>query len=327
LDKILITGITGFIGRNVLKELLASYPDYQITALVRPGTDPKRYPGWEKVIRIVEIDLADTANLKEFLFTNEFDTILHIGALRGGRKFPKETYLRSNVYSTGQMVEYCLAKDARLIYCSSVGVFGAIPQELPAGPQTEKNPDNYYHYTKIESERIINRAILNGLKAAIVRPSIAYGEGDYGFPYQLVKLVDKHLFPLINKPVWIHLCHIDALVKAFVYLTTHDWKSGLTFTVADREPVRLQAVVDFISRQLHGKNYPRFLRFDKIFYLWGEKLARLVKNELWISRFELISKSWFYDVSAYYEVMEKEGYTPHFTIPEFEITIKDYQKH
>jgi len=225
------------------------------------------------------------------------------------------------------MVEYCLAKEARLIYCSSVGVFGAIPQELPAGPETEKNPDNYYHYTKIESERIINRAILNGLKASIIRPSIAYGEGDFGFPYQLVKLVDKYMFPLINRPIWIHLCHIDALVKAFVYLATNEWKSGLTLTIADREPVRLQALVDFISRQLHNKNYPGALTFDRIFFAWGEKLARMLKNELWISRFELISKSWFYDVTAYYDIMEREGIKPHFTIPEFEITIKDYQKH
>lgn len=327
MDRLLITGITGFIGRNVLKELMNTCPDYSITALVRPQTHPNRYSEFGKDLRIIEIDLADTASLKEFLFTNEFDTILHIGALRGGRKFPKETYLRSNVYSTGQMVEYCLAKEARLIYCSSVGVFGAIPQELPAGPETEKNPDNYYHYTKIESERIVNRAILNGLKASIIRPSIAYGEGDFGFPYQLVKLVDKYMFPLINRPIWIHLCHIDALVKAFVYLATNEWKSGLTLTIADREPVRLQALVDFISRQLHNKNYPGALTFDRIFFAWGEKLARMLKNELWISRFELISKSWFYDVTAYYDIMEREGIKPHFTIPEFEITIKDYQKH
>ncbi|HNZ33017.1 MAG TPA: NAD(P)-dependent oxidoreductase [Candidatus Cloacimonas sp.] len=327
MDRLLITGITGFIGRNVLRELMNTCPDYSITALVRPQTHPNRYSEFGKDLRIIEIDLADTASLKEFLFTNEFDTILHIGALRGGRKFPKETYLRSNVYSTGQMVEYCLAKEARLIYCSSVGVFGAIPQELPAGPETEKNPDNYYHYTKIESERIINRAILNGLKASIIRPSIAYGEGDFGFPYQLVKLVDKYMFPLINRPIWIHLCHIDALVKAFVYLATNEWKSGLTLTIADREPVRLQALVDFISRQLHNKNYPGVLTFDRIFFAWGEKLARMLKNELWISRFELISKSWFYDVTAYYDIMEREGIKPHFTIPEFEITIKDYQKH
>lgn len=326
MPKILITGITGLIGRSVLNELLAAHPNWDFCGLVRPKTDPLRLGGMKSSVRLVEIDLADIPALKEFLFTNEFDLIIHIGALRGGRKFPNSEYLKSNVHSTGQMVEYCLAKNCRLIFCSSVGVFGAIPGELPAGAETEKKPDNFYHYTKIESERIINKAILTGLKAAIVRPSITYGKGDHGFPYQLVKMVHHYRFPLINKRVWLHLSHIDAVVKAFRWLAEHDWKSGITLTVADREPVQLQALVDFISRQLHNRNYPKSLQFDRLIFYWGEKVARFMHNELWISRFELISKSWFYDVSAYYDIMDTEGINPHFTIPEFKITIEDYLK-
>ncbi len=327
MPRILITGSTGFIGRNVLQELLNAHPTWDFCALVRPKTNPGRLEGLKNALRIVEIDLADIPALKEFLFTNEFDTILHIGALRGGRQFPKSEYLKSNDHSTEQMVEYCMAKNCRLIFCSSVGVFGAIPGELPAGSETEKKADNFYHYTKIESERIINKAILTGLKAAIVRPSITYGKGDYGFPYQLVKMVHRYRFPLINKRVWLHLAHIDAVVKAFCWLAERDWKSGITLTVADREPVQLQALVDFISRQLHNKNYPKHLQFDRLIFAWGEKLARLLHNELWISRFELISKSWFYDVGTYYDIMDTEGIKPHFTIPEFKITIEDYQSH
>jgi nucleoside-diphosphate-sugar epimerase len=324
LHKLLITGITGLVGSNVLRKILELHPEYKITALVRPRTAPARFQEFYPFIRIVELDLGDIPNLKEFLFTNEFDTILHIGAIRGGRKFSKQEYLHSNVYSTEQMVEYCLAKDARLIFCSSVGVFGAIPVELPANNQTEKNPDNYYHYTKIEAERIINKNILHGLQAAIIRPSITYGKGDHGFPYQMVKMVQRRYFPLINKRVWIHLCHIDALVRAFIWVLSNPWKSGITLNVADREPIQLQALVDFISRQVHSKNYSPHLRFDRFFFSWGERIARLMKNELWIARFELISKSWFYDVHLYYELMEAQGSSPHFTIPEFKITIEDY---
>lgn len=339
------------MGRNVLRTILDKIPDLSVTAIVRPGTKPSRYaefavqqPGMDPAIsqshapvinyglhspnpiRVVEIDLADIVSLKDFLFTNDFNTVLHIGAIRGGRKFPKSIYLKSNVYATEQMVEYCLAKEARLIFCSSVGVFGAIPNELPANLLTEKNPDNYYHYTKIEAERTINKAVLYGLQAAIVRPSITYGTGDYGFPYQLVKMVNHHYFPLINKRIWIHLCHIDGLVKALSYLVEKQWESGITFAVADREPVQLKSLVDFISRQLQGKNYPSSLVIDRRFFSFGEKIARMMHNELWISRFELISKSWFYDVSTFHELLEKEGYLPHFTIPEFKITIEDYQK-
>jgi nucleoside-diphosphate-sugar epimerase len=324
LPKVLITGITGFVGRNVLRELLIRQPDAHVTALIRPATKVSRYQEFSGKIRLIEIDLGDIQALKDFLFTNDFETILHIGALRGGRKFSQSAYMRSNIQSTEQMVEYCLAKNARLIFCSSVGVFGAIPNELPANTQTSKNPDNYYHYTKIEAEKIINKNILYGLNAAIIRPSITYGRGDHGFPLQLVKMVNGFYFPLINKRTWLHLCHIDALVRAFIWAFEQPWKSGLTLTVADREPIQMRALVDFISRQVHGKNYPNWLVFDRIFFAWGEKIARCLKNELWISRFELISKSWFYDVSPFYSLMEQEGYSPHFTIPEFKITIEDY---
>ncbi|HNQ43880.1 MAG TPA: NAD-dependent epimerase/dehydratase family protein [Candidatus Cloacimonadota bacterium] len=324
MTKLLITGITGFVGKATLRRILEVYPELEITALVRPNTAEQRYQEFVPRIEVFPLDLADTKGLQMFLGTREYDTILHIGAIRGGRKFAREDYYRSNVGSTEQFVEYCLKSQARLIFCSSVGVYGAIPGELPANLASSFNPDNYYHYTKIEAEKIINRAILRGLQAAVVRPSITYGKGDFGFPYQLIKMVHKHRFPLISKRIWIHLCHIEALVDAFMWMLAHDHRSGLTWNVADRDPVQLNALVDFISRQVHNKNYPRWLRVDPMFFRLGEKISRILKHELFISRFELISKSWFYDVQDYWTVMEAEGKSPHFTIPELRITINDY---
>lgn len=320
----MITGITGFVGRATLRRILEVYPELQITALVRPHTHEARLAEFMGRIEVFPLDLADIPGLKEFLKDREFDTILHIGALRGGRKYSKKDYFLSNTASTEQMVEYCLIHHTRLIFCSSVGVYGAIPGELPANLESTLNPDNYYHYTKIEAEKIINRAILKGLQAAIVRPSITYGKGDYGFPYQLVKMVHKYRFPLISKRIWIHLCHIDALVDAFMWILSHEHRSGLTWNVADRDPVQLNALVDFISRQVHNKNFSRWLKVDPLFFRIGESVSRWLKNELFTSRFELISRSWFYDVQEYYRIMEAEGKAPYFTIPGIRITINDY---
>lgn len=320
--KLLITGITGFVGAAVLREIITE--GHEITALVRPKTAVSRYQEFAGKITIKELSLSDTAALRDYLQGSDFEIIMHIGALRGGRKASQEEYYRSNVSSTEQMVDYCLKTKARLIFCSSVGVYGAIPEELPANYQTSKNPDNYYHYTKIEAEKIIGKAILHGLQAAIIRPSITYGKGDNGFPYQLVKMVARYQFPLINKRIWIHLCHIEALVIAFKQCLGDSFETGLVWNVADREPVQLNALVNFISRQLHNKNYPSALNMDRVFFRFGEKLARLARNELFISRFELISKSWFYDVQSYYKVIEELGLKPHYTIPDIQITIKDY---
>lgn len=321
--SVLITGITGLIGRSVLRAVLKLEESYRITALVRPGTSVERFAEFVGRIELVELDLADISGLRKYLDASSFDVVMHIGALRGGRAYSRETFLKANLLCTQQLTEYCLKQGAILLFCSSVGVYGAIPQELPANDLSPRNPDNYYHLTKIESEKSIQQAVLRGLRSAILRPAITYGPGDNGFPNMLVKMIDRRVFPLVNKRVWIHLCHIDMITRAFIWLLTNDWEPGLALNVADREPVQLSALVHFISRQLSGINYPSWILVDRNLFLLGEKIARTLKNELWTSRFELISRSWFYEVRSTYEMMELP---PVFTIPSIQIVIDDYMR-
>jgi len=184
-SKILITGISGFIGRNVLKHLMQSYDS--ITAMIRPGTKPHRIEEFIDHVEFAEIDLTDIPALKEYLDENSFEIIIHIGAVRGGRKLNNSDYFNANVNATEQLVINARDNDSKFIYCSSVGVFGAIPLELPANNTTKTQEDNYYHFTKIRAEALIQKYVLYGLKAAIIRPSITYGTNDYGFPFKFKK--------------------------------------------------------------------------------------------------------------------------------------------
>jgi len=189
METLLLTGITGFIGKSVAKKLIGHY---EITALIRPKTNKKRYAEFIDKVNFVEIDLGDIKKLKQFLEKKAFTYIVHIGALRGGRKFSKEEYQRANVFATEQLVLNAVKNQSKLLFCSSVGVFGAIPLELPANNYTPKQEDNYYHYTKIRSEAIIQKYVLAGnLNAYILRPAITYGGEDFGFPFTLIKLIDK----------------------------------------------------------------------------------------------------------------------------------------
>ena len=63
-----------------------------------------------------------------FLNKNQFDYILHIGALRGGRNFSKNDFYKVNVNATEQLAVYALTHHSNFIFCSSVGVFGGIPK-------------------------------------------------------------------------------------------------------------------------------------------------------------------------------------------------------
>jgi nucleoside-diphosphate-sugar epimerase len=319
--KILITGISGFIGGQVGQKLCEKYQD--ITAFIRPGTLPSRISNFENKIQFVPIDLADTSTLKQYLTENRFDCILHIGALRGGRHEEKDKFFRTNVLATQVIAEAVLSYKSRLIFCSSVGVFGAAPTELPATNQTERQYDNYYHTTKIQGEAIIQQNVMNGLDAVIVRPSITYGKGDYGFPYTMVKLVKHHLMFLPDKLVWIHLADVNLVSEVFTRLVDYKFEPGAAYNVADREPLKLHDLVHFISRKIHNQDYPERFVIDQKYFAWGEKIAQKLHNELWTSRFQLLSKSWMFEVTDIYHDLHLP---PILTIPNFESVIHWFLK-
>lgn len=297
--KILITGITGFIGKELLNSLSAK--KHEISALIRPKTASDRLKDIDKQIQLQEIDLADTRRLKLYLAENKFDAILHIGAIRGGRKFSKQIYYKVNVDATEQLMINAQQNNSKFIFCSSVGVFGAIPAQVPANNKTERQPDTYYHFTKIYAEKLLQKYVLYGLNAVILRPSITYGIGDYGFPYTLIKLVDKKMLFLPKQTISIHLANIELITSAFLKLLDMKYRPGAAYNVADKSPVSLQDLADFVYQELRDRSYPRHYRISTKTFYFFEKIASKLNSDLWKSRFALLSHDWYYEVGQAYQ--------------------------
>jgi nucleoside-diphosphate-sugar epimerase len=320
--KVLLTGILGLIGRNLAERL--GREGFAVTGMVRPGSDPYRVKPFANgvAVNLVEGDLADTRALARCLSRDTWDVIFHVGALRGGRKASREEYYRVNVEATEVIGRHAQAAGAKVIFCSSVGVYGAIPRTLPARVDSPWHDDNYYHFTKIEAEKRLQELVSAGLDCKILRPSITYGPWDYGFPYALVRLVDKGMFLLPARPGMIHLADVDVVCDAFIAAARQRLPPGSVYNVADLEPVGMKALVDFICLQLKGARYPDWKQLPSMVFRLGERMAALLKNELWRARFELISRSWFYDVEA---VKTELGIAQPRTIPSFAKVISWYR--
>ncbi len=299
--SVLLTGATGFIGGSVARTLLSK--KYNLTVIVRPGR-LKKYrnsvTNLSSTLTIAEIDLSQTKTLKEYLSDKKFDIILHIGALRGGKKFSQKAYYDTNVKATEQIALNALNNNSQLLFCSSVGVYGAIPLELPATINTVFQQDNYYHQTKIEAENILQNLILRGLKVTIIRPSITYGEGDYGFPYTLTKLVHHKMLFLPQKDIRIHLTNIDNITEAFYKLTEKDDIPNKIYNIADRHPIILRELVDTISQKLTGKDYPRNRFINVKHFRNMETIALKLRLHNLVNRIRLISYDWYYDCGEIY---------------------------
>ena len=277
MPRILITGISGFVGKETAREILKN-DDNELVGLIRPNTDRQRIVEFKDRVEFIENDLCDLNNLKKVLENQSFDIIVHIGALRGGRPDAKDKYYLANVEATAVLGNYCLKNQTRLIYCSSVGVFGAIPKHLPADESTVRQDDNYYHFTKIRSEAILDELNKLGLDSVIIRPAITYGVGDYGFPYTLCKLVDKKLMLLSDHKVKIHLTNVHSLAKAFAFFVNNKSGSGNKYIIADRKPILLNDLVQHISQKIHNSPYPKNRTISSFFFSTGKKIAKSLKK-------------------------------------------------
>jgi nucleoside-diphosphate-sugar epimerase len=164
---------------------------------------------------------------------------------------------------------------------------------------------------------------MKGLNAIIIRPAITYGPGDYGFPYSLVKLVDKNLMRLPESRHQIHLTDVDLLTEAFYNAIHNNYPTGSAFIVADHDPVYLDELVNFISQKLHSRDYSKKLKFSDNLFSLGERIATFFNNDLWKSRFQLLSYSWYYEVKDSNSELKLPLVK---TIPTFNKVIYWYQK-
>ncbi|MCG6162163.1 NAD-dependent epimerase/dehydratase family protein, partial [Leptospira bandrabouensis] len=154
--KILLTGSSGFIGRNLHNVLLQSEEDIKIIP----------------VARSVGIDL-EKVDINEL---PESDLVIHLAGKVGvlGSWDNPDVFFRSNYISTLNTIGYCRKHSASLIYVSSY-MYGN-PRYLPIDEKHPLSVNNPYAASKLISEELlIKYADLFGLNLTILRPFNLYG--------------------------------------------------------------------------------------------------------------------------------------------------------
>lgn len=176
MDKTLVTGGTGFVGRAVVQELLADGRAVRILARQPDHPALRDLP-----VEIAVGDLREPASLKTAL--QGCDVLYHVAAdYRLWVPDPSNMYA-TNVEGTRQLLQ--LAQEAgleRAVYTSTVGTLGNPGDGTPG---TEKTPvslaDMVGHYKKSKflAEQVALEYARQGLPLVIVNPSTPVGPGDY----------------------------------------------------------------------------------------------------------------------------------------------------
>lgn len=183
--SILITGAAGFIGLNVVAQLLA-----QGHAVVAHSLGPlpdaaraafARLPG---SLALVTGDVRDVDALRDAVVRHGVARVLHTAALtvgpatNGAAAVPA---LSVNIAGTSGVLQVARETGVRrVVFTSSTAVYGDAPfAQTPLTEETPVTPVTVYGYTKVAAEALVAQARVFGLDTVCARLTAIYGPWEH----------------------------------------------------------------------------------------------------------------------------------------------------
>ncbi len=151
--RILVTGGAGYIGSHFVK-ILGESGAHEITVLDNLSTGHRAAVLYGN---FVQIDLGDTASLRDLLSRIAFDAVVHFAAHIVVPESVSEPlkYYRNNTLNTTTLVDLCLEHGIRsFVFSSTAAVYGE-PAEGVVSESSLLVPINPYGWSKLMSERVL----------------------------------------------------------------------------------------------------------------------------------------------------------------------------
>ncbi len=186
--KVLITGVTGYLGRAILT-LLKQEEGMEIRALCRRDPEPDDVL---KDVEIVKGDLTDPSSLKPAV--QGCDAVFHSAGLVSIWQKDPSIFTRINVTGTENLIDAAFhAGCSRFVYTSSFFALGPT-KETPADEQwfnEDIPPLTDYARSKREAELMVRQKIEKGLDIVMVYPVLIYGPGKATQGNHITKMVEE----------------------------------------------------------------------------------------------------------------------------------------
>lgn len=174
MNKVLITGGAGFVGTALIKKLLRKYKNIQIVSIDNYSSGYKSNHVISKQVTYLDKDtqtLISQNKSKDVANSFEPDVVFHFGEFsRIVTSFNSfDNCWDYNMQGTKMVLDYCVAKNAKLIYSASSSKFGNDGKDENLSP---------YAWMKAKMVELINNyADWFGLKFEITYFYNAYGPG------------------------------------------------------------------------------------------------------------------------------------------------------
>ena len=186
--KVLLTGGTGFLGKNVARQLVGA--GHEVRLLARTTSNLALLPSG---IEIARGDVADRPSFEDA--ARGCQAVMHMAALVKMWVPDAAEFDRVNVGGARNALAAARAAGARLVYTSSFIAVG------PTGPEPVdesrvhdlKRFRNNYERTKALADVIAREAAAGGQDVVLLYPGVVYGPGELTDANLVVKMIRDHL--------------------------------------------------------------------------------------------------------------------------------------
>ncbi|KQV84897.1 short-chain dehydrogenase [Massilia sp. Root351] len=268
-----VTGATGFIGKRLVKKLLARKGSV-VYFLLREGSRDKlaglyEYWGTTKARAIPVFGDLRSAKLgvsKDDIkkLTKSVDHFYHLAAVYDMLADADEQ-IAVNVEGTRNAVEFANAIQAGILHhvssIAAAGMFEGIFREDMF--DEAENLDHPYFATKHESEKIVRNETRGAWR--VYRPGLVVGDSKTGEmdkidgPYYFFKLIQRirQLLPPWMPTIGIeggriNIVPVDYVVNAMDHISHQPKLDGRAFHLTDPEPMRVGEVLNTFCRAAHA---------------------------------------------------------------------------
>ncbi len=272
-----VTGATGFIGKRLVKALLARR-GATVRFLVRAGSEGKLaglYEYWglsgagkaravpvtgDLTARKLGVSAEDIKALK-----GQIDHVYHLAAVYD-LSADEESQVQVNIEGTRNMVEFAKAVEAGHVHhVSSIAAAGLYEGVFREDMFDEaEGLDHPYFLTKHESEKIVRKECK--VPWTVYRPAMVVGDSTTGEmdkidgPYYFFKLIQRMRqilppwFPSIGlEGGRVNIVPVDFVVKALDHIShSKDDLKGRCFHLVDPVGYRVGDVLDIFSKAAHA---------------------------------------------------------------------------
>lgn len=219
-----VTGGAGFIGRELVGQLLARADVERVTVLdaLTYAADPAALAKYGDRVSLVVVNVTDAPEIARIFASNDFSSVFHLAAESHVDRSidDPQTFVQTNVVGTSIVLDAARRCDMRLVHCSTDEVYGSIEAPATFTEDSPLKPSSPYSAAKAAADLLCLAAHTTYAQDVIVtRCSNNFGLDQY--PEKLIPVLIRRA--LADAPLPIYG---DGL-QVRDWISTADHASGL----------------------------------------------------------------------------------------------------